>query len=84
MIDGTAETNEYGCVPLAAQAIGTTFGNSSMGQIDVADGSELDSAYGRIENGVLYLVLGGNLASDFTKLEIFFDTGAPGGREHAH
>jgi Carbohydrate-binding module 48 (Isoamylase N-terminal domain)/Putative binding domain, N-terminal len=79
VIDGTAETNVYGCLLLAAQAIGTTFGNSSTGQIDVADGSELDSAYGRIENGILYLVLGGNLASDFTKLEIFFDTSAPGG-----
>jgi len=79
VIDGTVETNMYGCVPLAAQAIGTTFGNSSTGSNDVANGSELDSAYGRIENDVLYLVLGGNLDSDFTKLEIFFDTGAPGG-----
>src|ERR1017187_628719 len=77
-IDGTAETNVYGCVPLAVQAIGTSSGDSTMGQVDVANGSELDSAYGRIENGVLYLVLGGNLQSDFHKLEIFFDTGAPG------
>ena len=79
VIDGTAETNVYGCVPLAVQAIGSTYGNSSSGQVDVADGSELDAAYGRIENGVLYLVLAGNLASDYTHLELFFDTGAPGG-----
>jgi len=78
-IDGTAETNQYGCVPLAIQALGTSAGNSTSGQVDVANGSELDTAYARIEKGVLYLVLGGNLQSDFSKLEIFFDTGAPGG-----
>ena len=79
VIDGTAETNVYGCVPLAVQALGTSFGDSTTGQVDAANGSELDAAYGRIENGVLYLALGGNLDSDYTKLELFFDTGAPGG-----
>jgi hypothetical protein len=79
VINGTVATNFYGCVPLSVQAIGTDFGDNTMGQVDAANGSELDSAYGRIANGVLYLVFGGNLDSDYTKLEIFFDTGAPGG-----
>jgi hypothetical protein len=78
VIDGAVDTNVYGCVPLVAQAIGSSAGQNSDGQIDVANGSALDAAYGRIENGILYLVLAGNLASDYSKLEIFFDTGAPG------
>jgi hypothetical protein len=78
VIDGTPETNAYGCVPLSVQAIGSSAGENDEGQIDVADGSALDAAYGRIENGVLYLVLAGNLQSDFHKLELFFDTGAAG------
>ena len=77
-INGTAETNEYGCAPLSVQAIGSSAGQNDQGQIDVADGSALDAAYGRIENGVLYLVLAGNLQSDFHKLELFFDTGVGG------
>ncbi|HTS17599.1 MAG TPA: BACON domain-containing carbohydrate-binding protein [Verrucomicrobiae bacterium] len=78
VLDGTVDTNVYGCVPLSVQAIGSSAGQNSDGQIDVANGSALDAGYGRIENGILYLVLAGNLASDYSKLEIFFDTGAPG------
>jgi hypothetical protein len=77
-IDGTVETNHYGCAPLAVQQLGTSFNDATVVSVDSADGSELDAAYGVIENGVLYLVLSGNLSSDFTKLEIFFETG-PGG-----
>ncbi len=79
-IDGSVETNHYGCAPLAVQAIGVaSFGDNVDPSVDTANGSELDAAYGVIENGVLYLLLSGNLASDFTKLEIFFETG-PGGQ----
>lgn len=76
-INGTAE-DDYGC-PLVIQAIGTGFGDSSTGQVTVANGNELDGAYGRIVNGVLYLTFAGNLASDFTKLEVFVET-RPGGQ----
>ena len=78
-IDGTVETNHYGCTPLAVQAIGTSYGDSNMGQVDFSNGSELDTAYAVIENGVLYIVLGGNLESNFNKLNLFFQTG-PGGQ----
>jgi hypothetical protein len=79
-IDGSVETNHYGCAPLVAQTIGVaSFGDNIDTNVDTANGSELDGGFGVIENGVLYLVLSGNLASDFTKLEIFFETG-PGGQ----
>lgn len=76
-VNGTAEA-DYGC-PLAVQQLGTGFGDSNNGLIDSANGSELDAAYGIIENGVLYVVLAGNLEANFNKLEIFFQTG-PGGQ----
>jgi hypothetical protein len=75
--DGTAEAN-YGC-PIAVQPLGTSFGDSNDGFIDAANGSELDAAYGIVQNGVLFLVLAGNLEANFNKLEIFFQTG-PGGQ----
>jgi hypothetical protein len=78
-IDGTVDTNHYGCTPLAVQLIGTSFSDSTTGQVDVANGNELDAAYAVIENGVLYIELTGNLSSDGTKLEVFFQTG-PGGQ----
>ncbi|HVM61429.1 MAG TPA: hypothetical protein VMV72_11245 [Verrucomicrobiae bacterium] len=78
VIDGSVDTNVYGCVPLAVQAIGSSAGQNSDGQIDLANGSALDAAYGRIQNGILDLVFTGNLQSDFHRLELFFDTGAPG------
>ncbi len=64
---------------LAVQDTQTGFGDSNLGMVDYANGSELDVAYGVVHNGVLYLLLAGNLESNFNKLEIFFDTG-PGGQ----
>lgn len=78
LIDGTATCADYGR-PLAVQQIGTSFSDSTTGQVDVANGNELDAGYGIIANGVLYLTFAGNLSSDSTKLEIFFETG-PGGQ----
>jgi hypothetical protein len=58
----------------------TRFGDSNLGQVDYANGSELDAAYVYVDmvNSILYLMLTGNLESNFNKLEIFFDTGAGG------
>ncbi len=77
-IDGTATCSNYG-PPLAVQQLGTGYGDSSLAEIDFANGSELDAAYGIIENGVLYIVLAGNLESNNNKLNLFFETG-PGGQ----
>jgi hypothetical protein len=64
---------------LAVQNTQTGFGDSNLGMVDYANGSELDAAYGVIKDGWLYLLLAGNLESNFNKLEIFFDT-RPGGQ----
>jgi hypothetical protein len=77
-IDGTATCADYG-PPLAVQQLGTGYGDNSMGETDFANGSELDAAYGIIQNGVLYIVLAGDLESNFNKLNLFFETG-PGGQ----
>ena len=71
-VDGTAEV-VYG-PPLAIQDTNTGFGDSNLGQVDYANGSELDAAFGGIDAGFLYLVLAGNLESNFNKLEIFIDS----------
>lgn len=64
--------------PLALQDTQTDFGDSTLGVIDVANGSELDAAYATTINGTLYLLLTGNLQSNFNKLEVFIDSGAGG------
>lgn len=77
-IDGTAEAG-YGSA-IVTQVLGTTFADNALGQVDASSGSELDTAYGIISNGVLFITLSGNLASSLNDhLEIFFQTG-PGGQ----
>lgn len=75
-VDGTADAT-YGA-PLAVQNTQTGFGDSNLGQVDVANGSELDEAFGVITSSTLYLLLAGNLESNFNSLNLFFDTGAGG------
>jgi hypothetical protein len=81
-IDGTADA-DYGSA-IVTQKLGTSTFKNTETNFDAASGSELDAAYGVISNGVLYLVLAGNMDSGdlasnpFDKLNIFFMTG-PGG-----
>lgn len=77
IIDGTAEAL-YGPA-LAVQDTQTSFGDSNLGVIDFANGSELDQGFGLIVGNTLYLTLAGNLESNFNKLEVFIDS-APGGQ----
>jgi len=51
----------------------TQFGDANIGHQYWANGSELDNAYAYISGGVLYLFFGGNLESNYNKLEIFID-----------
>jgi hypothetical protein len=67
-------------LPLAVQDTETAFGDSSSGLIDAANGSELDVAYATIREGALHIFLGGNLESNFNKLDLFIDA-APGGQQ---
>ncbi|CUU37085.1 MAG: PEP-CTERM sorting domain-containing protein [Armatimonadetes bacterium] len=77
-IDGTRDAI-YGS-PIVVQDTPTGFGDSNLGQVDYANGSELDAAYAYVDmtGQTLYLFLAGNLESNFNKLEIFFDTVAGG------
>ncbi len=85
VIDGSAADAQYGPA-IVSQQLGTSTFKNTETNLDAANGSELDAAYGTISNGVLYLVLAGNLDSGgvdssgnvFDKLNIFFMTG-PGG-----
>jgi uncharacterized protein (TIGR03382 family) len=58
---------------VSIQTVETQFGDANPN-----GGSELNAAYGRIENGNLYLMLTGNLESNFNKLNIFIDSQAGG------
>ena len=78
VIDGTAE-GRYG-PPIVIQQVGTGFGDATDGfRGGPCNGSELDAAFGAIDAGYLFLVLAGNLQTNFNKLEIFVDC-APGGQ----
>jgi hypothetical protein len=71
VIDGVAES-AYGKA-LSVQDTQTGFGDSNLGVIDFANGSELDQAFGIVQGDFLYLVFAGNLESNFNKLEVFID-----------
>ena len=78
-IDGTAEA-AYGPAAVV-QSVGTGFGNSTDGLKGTCNGSEIDAIYGKVDvaGGYLYLVIAGNLQSNFNKLEMFIDS-KPGGQ----
>ncbi|MFT3685797.1 MAG: GC-type dockerin domain-anchored protein [Phycisphaerales bacterium] len=46
---------------------------------DYAYGDEIDAIYSKIENGKLYLLVAGNIDTNFAKLNLFFDC-QPGGQ----
>ena len=75
-IDGVAE-GAYGAA-VSTQTTQTGFGDSGLGQIDYANGSEIDGAYALVYGGVLYVTITGNLESNFNKLELFIDSKAGG------
>lgn len=75
-VDGTLDAT-YGPA-FSVQSTQTQFGDANINLIDYANGSELDALHARVEGGVLYLFITGNLESNFNKLELFFDTQAGG------
>ena len=66
-LDGTRD-GSYGSA-VSIQTVETQFGDNA---------SELDAAYASVEGGTLYLMLTGNLESNFNKLNIFIDSQAGG------
>lgn len=80
-IDGSIVGDEsfYGAA-LSTQNTNTQFGNASLGDIaQVNSGSEINQVFGTVSGGMLYVMITGNLESNFNKLELFIDTGAAGG-----
>jgi len=77
VVDGTAEA-AYGAAK-AVQTVQTQFGDSNLGVIDYANGSECDGGYAVIQDGYLYIVIAGNLESNYNKMEVFVDC-KPGGQ----
>ena len=62
----------YGA-PLALQAAPTQFGDSNLGLIDFANGSELNGLFCFVSGGNLNLLITDNLESNFNKFELFID-----------
>jgi hypothetical protein len=77
VMDGTADA-EYGAA-LSTQNTNTQFGNAINGdQINGGGGSEIDQVFAKIVGGRLYVMVAGNLETNFNKLEIFIDSEAGG------
>jgi hypothetical protein len=76
VVNGTRDA-EYGAAR-AVQANPTSFGDSNLGQVGFANGSELDAGYATIANGRLYIFLAGNVETNFNKAEVFIDSTAGG------
>ena len=68
ILDGSKD-GSYGAAR-AVQTVNTQFGDNL---------SELDAAYAQIDQGVLYLMLTGQVENNFNKLNIFIDS-VPGGQ----
>lgn len=84
VIDGASTTaNEYNQILWVNDANPTGFGDSNLGMIDRANGSEIDGVYARIADDAfgeptLYMLVTGNLESNFNHLEVFIDSVAGG------
>jgi hypothetical protein len=79
-VDGTRAGDEsfYGAA-LSVQNTNTGFGNATNGDSRYANGgSEIDQVFGTVEGDRLYVLVTGNLESNFNKLEVFIDSVAGG------
>jgi hypothetical protein len=76
-VDGTLDA-AYG--PLAAiQNNSTGFGDNANDHVGYAEGSELLGGAIQIAGGSLFIHLGGNIESNYNKIEVFIDA-RPGGQ----
>lgn len=71
VMDGMADA-AYGDAILVQQ-VQTQFGNADIGETGFCNGSEIDGLYAVVEGDTLYLLVAGNLESNYNKLEVFFD-----------
>ena len=71
VIDGVAD-EAYG-EALLLQQVQTQFGNADLGEQGFCNGSEIDALFALADDGMLYLLIAGNLESNYNKLEVFID-----------
>jgi hypothetical protein len=77
VVDGTASGIYLPALCLQDNATG--FGDNTDASDSIATGSELNGAHAVIDGGKLYLMLTGNLETNFNKLDLFIDC-LPGGQ----
>ena len=75
-VDGSYDT-DYGA-PLALQTNNTGFGDSTSADGHSTGGSELDAAYGVVQNGNLNILFTGNFENNGNNLDVFIADGRPG------
>jgi hypothetical protein len=92
-IGGTVTPDPLNPPPNGSPVISCTIDNGNTGgvsgsppggqapNIDIAYGSEIDNVYATVDtaNNRLWIFIGGNLASDYSKMSLFLDT-RPGGQ----
>ncbi|MDO7875835.1 choice-of-anchor D domain-containing protein [Hymenobacter sp. ASUV-10] len=71
-IDGTRDASYPAA--LAVQTVNTSFGNNTNGNVASAGGSELDNIHAYISGSDLVIFIGGNLETNYNKLDLFFDS----------
>lgn len=79
-VDGdlTGDVSFYGAA-LSVQNTNSGYGNTTNGdQRWAAGGSEIDQVFGRVVGDRLYILIAGNLESNYNKMGVFFDS-EPGG-----
>jgi hypothetical protein len=77
-MDGTKDA-AYGAA-LSIQNTNTQFGNGTTGDtINAGGGSEIDGVYATVSGGRLYVLVTGNLETNFNKLEVLIDSEAGAG-----
>jgi autotransporter-associated beta strand protein len=71
--------NVPGTGALATQTLNSAFGNNTASN-GATNGSELDAAYGVVENNYLYLFFAGNIQTNGNTLQVWIDDGRAGGQ----
>jgi autotransporter-associated beta strand protein len=77
-VDGTLDAG-YGSA-ISTQTIQTGFGDSTSGDGNSTQGSELDAAYGTIQNNTLYLFFSGNFEAVGQHVDVFIADQRAGGQ----
>ena len=75
IIDGKNALSEYGAALYINTTDPTQFGDNDNPDCAWTSGSEIDGVYGLVQDGVLYLMVTGNMESNWNKIEFFFKIG---------